>query len=64
MGEIIGLLNQGNRKELSTELIDNVWEACKMKDDNKHGAALWRVTAFLIMTPGINSLPYYLSDIL
>ncbi|KAL0266294.1 UNVERIFIED_CONTAM: hypothetical protein PYX00_008881 [Menopon gallinae] len=54
MGEIIGLLNQGNRNELSRELINKVWEACRMKDDSKHGAALWRVTAFLIMTPGMD----------
>lgn len=52
MGEIVGLLNKGETGTLTTELVDKVWAACSLKDDEMHGAALWRVTAFLILTPG------------
>ena len=52
MGEVMGLMNEGEKHKLITQLVDKVWESCTVKDDETHGAALWRVTALLILTPG------------
>ncbi|EEB20254.1 Phosphatidylinositol 4-kinase alpha, putative [Pediculus humanus corporis] len=54
MGEVMGLMNEGEKHKLITQLVDKVWESCAMKDDETHGAALWRVTALLILTPGMD----------
>lgn len=56
MGEVVGLLNQGDRTKLTHELVDKVWEACDQKNDNMHGPALWRVTALLISNQGKNKI--------
>jgi phosphatidylinositol 4-kinase len=49
-GEISGLLSvldDETKKGLADRLTNDIWEACKEKNDVKHRGALWRATAYL-----------------
>nr|CAD7405817.1 unnamed protein product [Timema poppensis] len=56
-GEIGGLLvdvtGDDGRLKLIQHLIHSVWQACKQRSNAAHRGALWRATAMLISTPGI-----------
>nr|CAD7396811.1 unnamed protein product [Timema cristinae] len=56
-GEIWGLLvdvtGDDGRLKLIQHLIHSVWQACKQRSNAAHRGALWRATAMLISTPGI-----------
>ncbi|XP_017786237.1 PREDICTED: phosphatidylinositol 4-kinase alpha isoform X2 [Nicrophorus vespilloides] len=56
-GELTGLLafcGEEKREELTEQLLENVWSACKSRSDAAHREALWRATAMLISTPKLN----------
>jgi phosphatidylinositol 4-kinase len=51
-GEISGLLSvldDETKKGLADRLTNDIWEACKEKNDAKHRGALWRATSYLIL---------------
>lgn len=56
-GEISGLLSvlsDEDKKGLADRLVKEVWNACNEKSDARHRGALWRATAYLIISSGIN----------
>ncbi|XP_023247195.1 phosphatidylinositol 4-kinase alpha isoform X2 [Copidosoma floridanum] len=68
-GEVAGMLNlvksessikdqqrsdEENANTLVNRLMDELWRACRNKDENEHRSALWRATALLISIPGIH----------
>jgi phosphatidylinositol 4-kinase len=42
-------LDDETKKGLADPLTNDIWEACKEKNDVKHRGALWRATAYLIL---------------
>ncbi|XP_011503997.1 PREDICTED: phosphatidylinositol 4-kinase alpha-like, partial [Ceratosolen solmsi marchali] len=67
-GEVAGMLNLVRGETLRKEqhssdkesinmvvnrLVDELWRACRNRDENEHHCALWRATALLISIPGI-----------
>jgi phosphatidylinositol 4-kinase len=42
-------LDDETKKGLADRLTNDIWEACKEKNDVKHRGALWRATAYLIL---------------
>lgn len=57
-GEVAGILSAYKCVRETENLIDKfmmeVWEACKLRDDQKHRGALWRATAILVSMPALN----------
>lgn len=59
-GEVTGILDftaihdSQERDDIIEGFINDVWEACKLKDDEKHQGALWRATALLVKMPVLN----------
>lgn len=53
MGEVMGL-SENDKSNLEDDLIKQVWDACARKSDSAHRKALWKATALLITSPGIN----------
>lgn len=52
-GEILGLLSildEEGKRGLGDRLTQEIWNACKEKDEIKYKGALWRATAYLIPT--------------
>jgi len=53
-GEVDGLLKKDVVEHITNELVSAVWHSCRRGDDLKHRSALFRVTALLISSPGVN----------
>lgn len=56
-GEVSGILsvhNAQDRDNLIDSFMKDVWEACQVRDDEKHSGALWRATAMLVGMPTLN----------
>jgi phosphatidylinositol 4-kinase len=77
-GEVAGMLNRVrgeitykqqdfcDKKSTNTlvnQLIDELWRACRNKDENEHHCTLWRATALLISIPGKTNLLYNIKHI-